>query len=287
MLMSYIQFDTERCSGCGICVDMCPSYALGMVDKSPQVSHTGLCISCGHCAALCPESAISSSESNSRVPFDLTDIATSLPPEHLLFHQKRSYRKFTKKELDKDTIQTMIQYAEMAPSSHNFRKREYIVVTDAEEIKRIEEIVVKVYRPLAKILNPPVLKTIRLLSKPAAQQTEEFAHTFKNIIAKYKAGEFPVFKNAPCVVMIAAPKNYDQSRDDCVAAQNYMMLYAQSLGIGSCISGYDQYAHKKLARYLKVSRDKQIFAISFFGYPREHYLKTIRYREPPITWISK
>lgn len=86
------------------------------------------------------------------------------------------------------------------------------------------------------------------------------------------------------MIFIAAPKNYDQSRDDCVAAQNYMMLFAQSLGIGSCIIGYAQYAHKKLARYLKIPKDKQIFAVSIFGYPRLSYKKVVRYREPSITW---
>ena len=113
---------------------------------------------------------------------------------------------------------------------------------------------------------------------------EEFSHDFKNLVRKNTEKKFPVFRGAPCVMLIAAPKNYDQSRDDCVAAQNYMMLYAQSLGIGSCIIGYAQYAHKKLASYLKIPKDKQIFAISIFGYPRLSYKKVIRYGEPSITW---
>lgn len=285
--MHYIEIDTERCISCGICVETCPSDALEMEQESPPASLTELCISCGHCAAVCPEGAISSSDTNSRAPFGLSEISTTLPPEHLLFHRKRSCRKFTNKELDRDAIKTMIQYAEKAPSSHNFRQREYVVITNAEVIKQMEEIVVKVYRPLAKLLKPPLLKTIKLFSKPLAQQTEEFSNTFKNLVAKYDQGEFPVFRGAPCVILIMAPKNYDQSRDDCVAAQNYMMLFAQSLGIGSCICGYAQYAHKKLARYLKIPADKQIFAISFFGYPRVNYLKTIRYNDASINWIDK
>lgn len=284
--MTFTEIDIERCTQCGICIEACPSDAMEMGEESSLVSYPGRCISCGHCAAVCPEDAISASASNARAPFSLEKIPGSLPPEHLLFYQKRSYRRFTTKKLDNNTIKTMIQYAEKAPSSHNFRQREYFVVTDPEKIKEMEEIVVNVYRPIIKILNPVVLKLIRLLSKQAAAQSEEFAHAFRNLVEQRKQGEFPVFRNAPCVVLIAAPKNYDQSRDDCVAAQNYMMLFAQTLGIGSCISGYGQYAHKKLARFLKVPKDKKLFAISFFGYPRITHKKSIRFAEPPVTWIT-
>ncbi len=284
--MSFIEIDSDRCTQCGACIEACPGDVLEMGEECAQALYPELCISCGHCAASCPVDAISSSQSNSRAPFTLEDLPTTLPPEHLLFYRKRSVRVFKPQKLDKVTIKTMIQYAEKAPSSHNYREREYIAVTDEKKIREMEEIVIKVYRPLVKILNPAVIKLTGLFSKAVSAQSEEFSHTFKNIVGQHAAGEFPVFRGAPCVILIAAPKSYGQSRDDCVAAQNYMMLFAQSIGIGSCISGYAQYAHKKLARYLKLPKGKQIFAVSFFGYPRLSLQKTIRFGEPSITWIT-
>ena len=286
--MSFIEIDSETCTTCGNCLETCPSDALEMGnergDEYARVSNPGLCISCGHCAASCPVGAISCAQSNLRAPFEIQEIPANLPPEQQLFYSKRSARFFKPEKLDKDTIKTMIDYAEKAPSSHNCRNREYIVVTDENKIKEMEDVVINVYRPLAKLFGPVFVKLARLSSKEAAAQTEEFSHTFKNIVAQRDKGEFPVFRNAPCVVLIAAPKGYDQSRDDCVAAQNYMMLYAQTLGIGSCISGYGQYAHKKLSRYFGLPKSKRIFAISFFGYPRMSLKKSIRFKEPSITW---
>ena len=117
-----------------------------------------------------------------------------------------------------------------------------------------------------------------------ARESAEFVIDFKNLVRKTSEGKSHIFRGAPCVVFLVAPKNYDQSRDDCVAAQHYMMLYAQSLGIGSCIIGYAQYAHKKLERYLKIPKDKRIFAVTIFGYPQYRYRKTIQYHPPSITW---
>lgn len=282
----YIEIHQKRCIRCGKCETACPSDVLEMGEESALASYPALCISCGHCAATCPEGAITCNPQNSRAPFTIEDIPGDLPPEHLLFYQKRSVRNFKAEKLPNDVIKTMIQYAEKAPSSHNYRAREYMVVTDEEKIRQMEKIVIDVYRPLVKILNPAVINLTRLFSKTVADQSRDFAASFKNLLVQRAAGEFPVFRNAPCVIMIAAPKAYDQSRDDCVAAQNYMMLYAQTIGIGSCISGYGQYAHKKLARYFKLSKDKQICAISFFGYPKAGLPRAINFTEPAVLWLT-
>ncbi len=86
------------------------------------------------------------------------------------------------------------------------------------------------------------------------------------------------------MVFILSNKQYDQSRDDCVAAQNYLMLYAKTKGLGSCIIGYAQYAHKKLEKYFNVPSDKRIYAVTILGYPKYKYIRTIHYTPPPITW---
>lgn len=282
--MANIDINIKQCSQCGACIDVCPSDVLEMGAESSGVSHPDRCISCGHCAAICPEDAIASSETNSKAPFTVEEIPSTLLPEQVLFHLKRSTREFTDKKLEDDTIKSLIDIAEKAPSSHNIRKREYVVVTDKAEIRRMEEITTKVYRSLLKILKPGFIKLVGLFSKPMAREMAEFAVDFKNMVRKTADGKSHVFRGAPCVVFLAAPKSYDQSRDDCVAAQHYMMLFAQSMGIGSCIIGYAQYAHKKLERYLKIPKDKKIFAVTIFGYPRYRYPKTVRYGEPSITW---
>jgi len=70
MTTGLIEFDDEKCTRCGICVQICPAGSI-IMDKtvpgkkadlpyldsvSPDVT---LCIACGCCLAACPTDAIS------------------------------------------------------------------------------------------------------------------------------------------------------------------------------------------------------------------------------------
>ena len=55
-----VTFDHEKCSGCTMCIQVCPSSAILMEDTKPSLKPTGEneCIACGDCIAICPEGAI-------------------------------------------------------------------------------------------------------------------------------------------------------------------------------------------------------------------------------------
>lgn len=48
--------DEDRCSGCGLCVNICPYNAVTMKDNIAKIN-TILCRGCGSCAAICPSGA--------------------------------------------------------------------------------------------------------------------------------------------------------------------------------------------------------------------------------------
>jgi ferredoxin len=52
-----ITIDIERCSGCGACVEICPTSALYLVDGKAVVDEA-LCNTCKECLAACPVEAI-------------------------------------------------------------------------------------------------------------------------------------------------------------------------------------------------------------------------------------
>ena len=59
-----LEFDYKTCSGCGICIDICPTDALELgpikeiatgLDAPPVLIDVEKCVFCGMCAAFCPE----------------------------------------------------------------------------------------------------------------------------------------------------------------------------------------------------------------------------------------
>ena len=54
---SYLaEIDQESCTGCGVCVDMCPMEAITLVDDSAHIE-TEKCLGCGVCAHHCSSDA--------------------------------------------------------------------------------------------------------------------------------------------------------------------------------------------------------------------------------------
>jgi len=50
--------DRQECTGCGICVDVCPVEAIAQVDGAAQID-TDKCTECLTCVDECPVEAIS------------------------------------------------------------------------------------------------------------------------------------------------------------------------------------------------------------------------------------
>jgi len=67
--MTLLMIDTETCTGCGACVDICPFAALDLVDNVAVVNED--CTACGACISECPVEALSLPEREQEV----TDLA--------------------------------------------------------------------------------------------------------------------------------------------------------------------------------------------------------------------
>lgn len=53
-----IEVDKESCTGCGECVDICPTDVFVLVDSKSDPVDMEACIECCSCVEICPTNSI-------------------------------------------------------------------------------------------------------------------------------------------------------------------------------------------------------------------------------------
>ncbi len=53
-----LQFNQEKCTGCGMCVNVCPHQVFAINNDKAEIVDRDRCMECGACARNCPVSAL-------------------------------------------------------------------------------------------------------------------------------------------------------------------------------------------------------------------------------------
>jgi NAD-dependent dihydropyrimidine dehydrogenase PreA subunit len=53
-----LQLDENKCTGCGMCLDVCPHEVFRMNKKHIMIQNRDACMECGACSKNCPVNAI-------------------------------------------------------------------------------------------------------------------------------------------------------------------------------------------------------------------------------------
>lgn len=53
-----LELDVDKCTGCGMCVFVCPQAVISVEKKKARLVDRDACMECGACAGNCPEKAL-------------------------------------------------------------------------------------------------------------------------------------------------------------------------------------------------------------------------------------
>ena len=228
--------DKEKCTGCGLCAQDCPSMIIVLGDypyiKEGKENH---CIKCQHCLAVCPEGALSVLGKN---PAESMAVEEKLPDPDLLIRMikgRRSVRKYKNENLDKELIQKLMETAAYAPTGHNDNSVLFSVVDDKEEFLNIKNAVYNAIRDESgkgnKNPNLPLLSKFQVL------------WIKKNIDV--------LFRGAPHMIIASSPDSATTAFEDSIIALSYFELAANSSSIGVLWNGMVKWVLTEIAPYIK------------------------------------
>ncbi len=288
------------CTGCGLCVEVCPKETITMDGKKAVV--TGLeSLNCGHCMAVCPTGAIKVAALDPALstfknfealdewlPFGHGDIRGLVN----LMQSRRSCRNFREKPVPGDLLEDLVKIGATAPSGTNCQMWSFTVFPDRAAVEKLARWVGEFYANLNRTAEKAWLrKGLKLLSKPELDQYFlNYYQTVKEGLEKWeKDGKDLLFHGAPAAVVVGSKKEASCPKEDALLATQNMLLAAHVLGLGTCLIGFAIEAmrrDKRILRRIGIPGDESAYAVIALGYPKEAYQRVTGRRKALTRYFS-
>lgn len=273
--MAFFSVETQKCDGCGACVDECPMRILTLApgEKTPRLvkENARLCLGCAHCVAVCPSAAFSLAGLG---PQDCGQLDPSLCMDdkelEKVLARRRSIRSFLPGPLDRETIERLIALAGHAPSGHNSRPVHWLVTETPAQTRRLAGL-------CAQWLSQMLGQTVAPGRTPEAGL----------LIQAWKEGHDLILRGAPHLAIAHAPSADPSANGDCQLALGYLELAASAMGLGACRAGYFTMAARislEMKEALELPPGHQCYGALMLGRPRHAYHRLPPLPAPRVTW---
>ena len=286
--MIEIRIDSEKCTGCGACVDVCNvTHVYKMQEVKAVVVSERRCWQCGQCVSVCPVDAIEHSDfplaECPRIPkYSDTEIARM----NAAMQSRRSVRVFKTRPVERSVIEDLVKKASGAPSAKNRQAVDWIAIDDPEKIASLREKTIAVLGEAAKELRMKADDPD--LGEAIQRQHLMYAKSLEFLERRQERGEDALFYNAPVLLLAHVPEG-EFGEADAVYAGYGLMLAAHLQGMGSCQIGYFSVALEQdasLQKEIGVPEGREIKLAMIIGYQKYRYRREIPRRTPDVKWVE-
>ena len=295
-----VHIDSDRCTGCGLCVGNCPNDTLTMRAGLATVVAPS-CMACGHCAALCPTGAISvAAAKNTALAFRTFTTSdewlpygrADLGPLVQLMRSRRSCRSYTEKPVERALLDDLVTIGTTAPSGTNSQGWTFTILPDRAGVVALGKAVAGYFRRLNRLAKTPLLRhLLRLCGRPALDRyyRRHYATTVKALMEWDEAGRDRLFHGATAVILIGGKAEASCPGEDALLASQNILLAAHAMGLGSCLIGFAVEAMRReprIAARLGIPADESVYSVIALGWPALRHQRLTGRQPIAPRWVT-
>ena len=293
--------DPLKCTGCGLCIRVCPDRTLAMIGDRAAVTGER-CMHCGHCAAVCPADAVHVADlDNWAHAFETFRFGGDrwLPPGRFdtaqlvsLMRSRRSCRNFLDTPVDTPSLEDLVKIGITAPSGTNSQKWTFTILPNRPIVLRLGTAIGRFFERLNRIAGNPFLRGgLKLLGRPQLDDYYREHHdSVRDALAEWKTGGIDrLFHGATAAILVGSEPGASCPMEDALLATQNILLGAHSMGLGTCLIGFAVAAMQKdpsIKVDLDIPPDEPIYSVIALGHPDETYLRQAGRKKPLVRWFS-
>ncbi len=280
-----IEIDRDLCIGCGLCVTVCPTETLSIVEGKAIASGEDS-ISCGHCEAVCPQKAIRVTTLDEGMSEFKTFTAEKqwLPPGKFntyllvqLMASRRSCRHFSDRPLERDVLEDLMKIGVTAPSGTNCQSWTFTILPTRKAVVSLAGHVASFFERLNATAEKTLLRSfLKLIGKGEVDAYYRgYYRRVKDGLKEWRAsGKDRLFHGGTAAILVGSRPGASCPAEDALLATQNILLAAHSMGLGSCLIGFAVQAMKRdpsIRRAIGIPAEEEVYAVISLGYTDEVY----------------
>ena len=270
-----LEFDFDLCIQCGACENICPR---NLIDYKNKKLDGDICINCFQCYSVCKQQVfqVEGHTNKKRESGNITGETF-----FKLIKNRRSVRYFQERDVEEKILRDIAATVRFAPTAANTQPVEVTIVSGREAVKELGQSTALYFKKLTRSLNKI---TAPLYSLFFGKKLLNKLFYIRNLVKDFDRGNNRITHNAPALLIFHSPPSQMQEFDT-ITSSSYSMLYAESLGLGSCYNGYvinSLKRNKNLRQKYRIPPENNVYSVIMLGYYDKRYIYEIPREEKKI-----